>query len=159
MALVTFMWEPLEEYLCLADAVLLRRFDFTLLRRGEFSGWPQQGLEQFQEAGELFYHRLVMPGYAAYTAGRQIIRPRRPYKAIYGKIKGTDSAEDRGYAAFTAYDWRNSRLATLSTAPGATTNYFEAKHNTLAFELSPAFFRPEVLSKYKRQGQVHLERA
>lgn len=149
MALVTFKWETLEEYLCLADAVLLRRFDFTLLRRGDFSGWPQEGLEKFQEVGEVFYHRLVMPGYAAYTAGRQIIRPRRPYKAIYGKIKGIDSAEDREYAAFKAYDWRNSRLATLSTVPSATTNYFEAKNNALAFELSPAFFRPEVLSKYK----------
>ncbi len=149
MALVTLKWEPLEEYLCLADAALLRRFDFTLLRRGGFSGWPRGGPDNFEEAGELFYHQLVMPGHAAYTAGTQIVRPRRPYKEVYAKIKGTDSAEDREYATFIAYDWRNSRIAALSTAPGATTNYFEAKNNTLAFELSPAFFRPEVLSKYK----------
>ena len=37
----------------------------------------------------------------------------------------------------------------ISTASGATTNYFDAKDNALPFELSPAFFRPEVLSKYK----------
>lgn len=149
MALVTFKWEPLEEYLCLADAVLIRRFDFTLLRREAFSRWPDGGPGNFEEAGELFYHRLVMPGHAAYTAGRQIIRPRRPYREIYRKIKGSDSAVDREYAAFIAYDWRNGRLTKLSTEPGATTNYFAAKDNALAFELSPAFFRPEVLSKYK----------
>jgi len=149
MALVTFKWEPLEEYLCLADAVLIRRFDFTLLRRDAFSRWSDGGPDNFEEAGELYYHRLVMPAHAAYTAGRQIVRPRRPYKQIYRKIKGSDTAEDRKYAAFIAYDWRNSRITTLSTEPGATTNYFEAKNNTLAFELSPAFFRPEVLSKYK----------
>jgi hypothetical protein len=90
-----------------------------------------------------------MPGYAAYTAGRQILRPRRPRNEIHGKIKGFGIAADRKYAEFIAHDWRNERISTISTAPGATTNYFEAKGNALPFELSPAFFRPEVLSKYK----------
>jgi hypothetical protein len=151
MDLITFKWEDLEKYLTVADASLVSRFDFTLLRRDQFHGWPQDAPENFRESGEFFYHRFVMPGYAAYTAGRQIIRPRRPRQEIYRSIRGSwgGSKEERTYAEFIAYDWRNKRIATISTAPGATTNYFDAKDNTLAFELSPAFFRPEVLSKYK----------
>ncbi|SDG52030.1 hypothetical protein SAMN05216603_102142 [Pseudomonas benzenivorans] len=150
ITLVTFRWDALEEYLSAADAVLLRRFDFTLLRRDQFSGWPQGAPENFQESNELHYHRLVLPGYAAYTAGRQIIRPRRPRKTIHEGIKdGWRGARDKKCAEFVAYDWRNKRIATISTAPQATTNYFDAKDNSLPFELSPAFFRPEVLSKYK----------
>lgn len=148
MALVTFKWEQLEEYLCLADAVLIRRFDFTLFQKGAFGGWPNDGPDNFKEA-DLFFHQLVMPGHAAYTAGIQVIRPRRPYEKIYAKVKDTDSVDNRKHGEFLAYDWRNSCITKLSTAPGATTNYFEAKDNVLAFELSPAFFRPEVLSKYK----------
>jgi hypothetical protein len=56
---------------------------------------------------------------------------------------------DQGYVEFIACDWRNERVTKISTDPKATTNYFEAKENSLPFELSPAFFRPEVLLKYK----------
>jgi hypothetical protein len=53
------------------------------------------------------------------------------------------------YVEFIARDWRNNRVTKISTDPVATTNYFEAKENSLPHELSPAFFRPEVLLKYK----------
>ena len=57
--------------------------------------------------------------------------------------------KNREYAEFIAYDWRNRRIAKISTDPNATSNYFNAEGNSLPFELSPAFFKPEVLLKYK----------
>jgi hypothetical protein len=45
--------------------------------------------------------------------------------------------------------WRDNAIMEISTDPTATTNYFEAAKNDLSFELSPAFLRPEALSKYK----------
>ncbi|PTU32405.1 hypothetical protein [Stenotrophobium rhamnosiphilum] len=150
MTLVTFKWDALEEYLSAADAVLLRRFDFTLLRRGGFNGWPQTTPESVRESNELFYRRLILHGHAAYTAGRQIIRPRRSQQAISTAITNSwGGTTDKKYAEFLAYDWRNNKNAMISASPEATTNYFDAKDNPLPFELSPAFFRPEVLSKYK----------
>ena len=53
------------------------------------------------------------------------------------------------YVKFLAHDWRNRRITKISTDPNATTNYFVAHENSLPFETSPAFFRPEVLLKYK----------
>lgn len=150
MALVSFKWEPLEEYLAASQTSLVRMFDFTLLRRSGFSGWSDGAPEEFQESDHFFYQRKVMTGYAAYTRGVQIIRPRRDEKAIFtGMKQGWSGQKDKKYAESTAYDWRNKRVATISTAPSATTNYFDAKDNSLPFELSPAFFRPEVLLNYK----------
>ena len=43
----------------------------------------------------------------------------------------------------------------ISTDPSATTNYFDAHNNNKPYELSPAFFRPEVLSKYKADREKY----
>ena len=56
---------------------------------------------------------------------------------------------DREYASFIIHDWRNKNVAEVSSGPGHTANYFNGEGNSLPYELSPAFFRPEVLSKYK----------
>jgi hypothetical protein len=150
MALVSFKWEPLEEYLVASNASLVRMFDFTLFRRSGFCGWSNEPLQEFDESDHFFYHRKVMPGYAAFTRGVQIIRPRRPEKVVFtGITDGWFGSKNKEYAEFIAYDWRNSRIAKISTDPSATANYFNAEGNSLPFELSPAFFRPEVLLKYK----------
>lgn len=150
MALVSFKWEPLEEYLAASDASLVRMFDFTLLRRSGFSGWSDGPVQEISESSDFFYHQKIMPGSAAYTRGVQIIRPRRALQAIATGI--TDEwfgKKNKLYAEFIAHDWRNNNVTKISTDPAATTNYFEAEGNALPFELSPAFFRPEVLLKYK----------
>jgi hypothetical protein len=151
VTLVSFKWEPLEEYLTASNTSVVRMFDFTLLQRSEeFSGWSDGEAEEFQEADHFFYKQRVMPGYAAYTRGVQIIRPRRNKKVIFtGMKQGWSSQKDKKYVEYTAHDWRNKQIRTISTDPSATTNYFDAKDNSLPFELSPAFFRPEVLLKYK----------
>ena len=57
--------------------------------------------------------------------------------------------QEKNHVEFIAYDWRNGHVTKISTDPEATSNYFQAEHNNLPFELSPAFFKPEVLLKYK----------
>jgi hypothetical protein len=96
------------------------------------------------------YHQLICPGHAAYTTGRQIIRPKKTKKSIQNEIRGLGGdSPKRQFAEFIAFDFRNDIVTEISTSPEATTNYFQAEGNSLPFELSPAFFRPEVLSKYK----------
>lgn len=150
MDLVSFKWGPLEEYLAATDASLVRMFDFTLVRRAEFSGWEDGPTHEITESPDLFYRQRLMPGHAAYTRGVQIVRPRRSAQAIFSSIKTSwFRGESRQYTEFIAHDWRNDRVTNVSTDPAATTNYFQAAQNGLPFELSPAFFRPEVLLKYK----------
>lgn len=150
IALVSFKWDPLEEYLAASNASLVRMFDFTLLRRSGFSGWSNEPLLKFEESDHFFYRRQVMPGYAAYTRGVQIISPRRPKNAVFTEITdGWFGQKNKQYVEFIAHDWRNNVIVKISTVPTATANYFNAKGNSLPYELSPAFFRPEVLLKYK----------
>ena len=149
-ALISFAWEPLEEYLSASRYCLVRMFDFTLLRRNSFSGWPKLEPEYVQDSESFFFRRASAPGVGAYTRGVQVIRPRASHLTVASRITGRWSGSDpTEYVDFIAYDWRNRRVTRISTDPSATTNYFEAKNNSLPFELSPAFFRPEVLLKYK----------
>jgi len=156
VALVSFMWEPLEEYLAASNASLVRMFDFTLLRRSGFSGWSNGPELEINESPDFFYRRKIMPGYAGYTRGVQIIRSRRSRHAIFMSITdGWFGKKNTQHAEFIAYDWRNKCVTKISTDPVATTNYFQAEENALPFELSPAFFRPEVLLKYKADREKY----
>lgn len=149
LSLVTCQREPLDEYLSASNMSLVRMFDFTLLRRDGFSTWPD-GEERIQrETDEFQYRQKVASGIAAYTRGFQIIRPAHARQPSWGR-------RDAGpFVEFTAMDWRNKRVARISTDPKATTNYFQAQGNELPFELSPAFFRPEVLLKYKADREKY----
>jgi hypothetical protein len=50
---------------------------------------------------------------------------------------------------------RHGKVTEVSTDPAATTNYFQAHENDLPYEVTPAFFRPEVLSKYKTDREKY----
>jgi len=150
---VSFAWVPLEEYLAVTKSTLVRRFDFTLLHRNSFTMWPKGPETVIRESDQLFYRQKVDPGVAAYTTGAQLIAPRRPYRAIFDDLRG--GRKDRKYVEFIALDWRNNRVTKISTDPKATTNYFEAHGNALPFELSPAFFRPDVILKYKTDKEKY----
>ena len=147
VSLVSFCWNGLEEYLTLSRSSLVRMFDFTLLRHSSFGGWPDGPEDRYCASVDLFWRQKVAGSQAAYTRGVQIIRPRQAAERVFAAVKG--QKEKPKYVEFTAYDWRNKRLAKISTDPAATTNYHVAAENTLPFELSPAFFRPEVLLNYK----------
>lgn len=151
LALVSFNWHALEEYLTASDSSLVRMFDFTLLQsRSAFAGWGDEQPETVHESPGLFYRRRVLPARAGYTRGVQVIRTRGARSTIAKSMRDAWFGDrDKRYVEFMAYDWRNGRDAVISTDPAATTNYFDAANNCLPFELSPAFFRPEVLSKYK----------
>lgn len=154
VSLVTFTWRDLEEYLGIAECALVRMFDFTLLRRGQFGGWID-GPEEVVRVSDGFLYRQKVSGEAAYTRGVQIIRA-RDARTISDNISGKWNGNiKREYAAFMAQDWRHKEVIEISTDPDATTNYFEAGQNDLPFELSPAFFRPEVLSKYKTDREKY----
>jgi hypothetical protein len=150
VTLVSFSWRELEIYLAAADSSLVRMYNFTLLRRQSFSGWPDGPERIVSNGADFFYRKKVVSGFAAYTRGIQILGCRgNPLQIIEREANKWRGKEQRQHVEFLAYDWRNTRVTKISTDPSATTNYFEAKDNDLPFELSPAFFKPEVLLKYK----------
>ena len=156
VTLVSFKREPLELYLAASNSVLVRMFVFTLLRHENFTGWSDGPENVIRETNDFFYRQKIDPGKAAYTRGVQIIRPSRPKSELFSSLEGSRSNEQEGnYVEFVAHDLRNKRIANISTDPSATTNYVQAQENSLPFEVSPAFFRPDVLWKYRSNSDKY----
>jgi len=148
ISLVTIAREELEEYLLLDDLALVQMFDFTLTRPGGFNGWSQDRDERTAKDERKAWRQNVEPGNGSYTRGIRFHKPDLTREKLWARLSSERVLETE-HQTFVAHDFRNKRIAQISTAPEATTNYFEAHANELPFELSPAFFRPEVLLKYK----------
>ena len=157
VTLVSFKREPLELYLAASNSVLVRMFDFTLFRSGKFSRWPDQPESLRLENDRLFYAQVIDPGKAGYVRGIQIVHPSRSDDEIFLTERAKLYGEEVGpWVEFEVYDFRNDRITTVSTDPSTTTTYFVAKENSLPYETSPAFFRAEVLAKYKADREKYV---
>ena len=157
ISLVTFQREQLEQYLVASNSVLVRMFDFTLFRPGEFDRWSDDPEITRRESDKFIYRQKIDHGKASYARGVQIVSLSRPRSEIFESIRnGRNPADENPGVEFIAHDWRNKKVTNISTHPSATTNYFQASNNSLPYELSPAFFRPEVLHKYKADRDKYI---
>ena len=146
---VSFLRYPLEQYLAASKSVLVRMFDFTLYDPRMFSGWPPDEVPTVVEDSSTIFHRLEVAGYAGYLNGVQTLPLARSRDQILDSIdKGPLPRRKGSPVSFIAHDWRNRRVVEISVDRDATTNYFERRIG-LPFEMSPAFFRPEVMRKYE----------
>jgi hypothetical protein len=149
--LVAFKRELLDQYLVVTDSALVRMFDFTRYRPGRFHAWREEHDSQLHINGDLHYRLHVERGHASYARGFQIVRPLASKEGILRSF-GT-AKEESQYASFVALDWKNKVVREISCAPGQTASYFTP--SDLPFETSPAFFRPEVLLKYKTDSNKY----
>lgn len=146
-SVVSFLRYPLEQYLAASKSVLVRMFDFNLYDPRTFSGWPQHEAGVVEDP-PIVFHRFV-PGYAGYLRGVQTLPLGLPRDQVLDSInKGPLPRRTGPPVSFLAHDWRNRRVIEISVDRDATTNYAE-KRIGLPFEMSPAFFRPEVMRKYE----------
>ena len=67
-----------------------------------------------------------------------------------------EDVSTKQYASFKIIDGRNRRLVETSCGPDHIVNYFTK--SDLPWEISPAFFRPEVLHKYKQDLEKYTVR-
>lgn len=151
--LITFNRDLLDEYLALTDSLIVQTFDFTRYRPGDFHGWGAAHEAKFQSAGDLHYRSHVEPGYASYSRGLQLVRPLATKEQILRRYDHMEVRKERQYTSFIAQDWKNNVIREVSCAPDATSNYFT--ESDLPFEVSPAFFKPEVLLKYKADSDKY----
>lgn len=137
----------LEEYAGLTDAVLVRMFDFTRFRPRQFGGWHNPVREERRAVGTGVYYHYCVEGHASYGRGVQIVSMAMSREAVAESAWKDLQGGRRQYATFIADDWKNKRIAEISCAPDQLANYFT--ESDLPFEVTPAFFHPEVLLKYK----------
>jgi hypothetical protein len=154
--IVTIRDSVLFTYLLLKECVLVRLFD-SLRSKGASPMWTQHEpidrsiperhiFANFQDNPSRHYHCSAL-------RGGQIIGTDRDYVWEQAKQELAPS-HDHKYCEFIIHDWKNDRITTCSCSPSETSTYFEPE-NEKPWGTSPAFFRPEVLDKYKNNPEKY----
>jgi hypothetical protein len=151
--LVTITARQLHRYMAAGDYSLVQKFDFTRVVYGSFFGWHNQNTSFEEPTPDLFYN-LGSQANGSYANGVNIIRHLLTKQDLMDEFNRRLTDEDKEYASFLAYDWKNSRISEISCAPSALASYFE-KESKLPFQVTPAFFRPEVLQRYKNDREKY----
>ncbi len=146
----TVLRSVLDEYLLASQAIAIRAFDFTRVD-DSFHAWGGEREQTDYEDADFAYRLTIESGVGSYLRGVQILHPLTTMAQFHGGLINPEA--ERKYATFIAHDWKNCVVEEISCAPGATANYFT--ESSLPFEVTPAFFRAEVLSKYKANPEKY----
>ncbi|MGB3211310.1 MAG: hypothetical protein WBB19_11445 [Desulforhopalus sp.] len=147
--------EVLSEYSSVENLTLMRMFDFTRYRSGSFTGWDNN--RESSDIGylETIYGSLsISPGTGSYSTGFQLVEFSIPKENIINRVWGRPIDESqKKYCSYIAHDWKNQVISEISCDPRFLSNYFT--ESELPFEITPGFFRPEVLAKYKSDREKY----
>ncbi|MBC7703720.1 MAG: hypothetical protein H7274_07250 [Rhodoferax sp.] len=151
LAAVTILADDLCRYMALAHFALVFFFDFTRCSPG-FGGWGDH--ERINhKAPNLFYHGGSIHN-ASYVNGRMIVRPAITVQDLVAEWEEESSpTRKREYATFKIFDRKNKREVETSCAPEFLSNYFQKSE--LPWEISPVFFRPDVLHRFKADPEKY----
>ena len=150
---VTVPRNIIDEYLVITDQVMVLLYDSTRFEPKSFGGWQGQATENHTREPELYYRIGRNHETASYLRGFQIIRPVATKKGIIRR-HGIGESKERQYATFIAYDWKHQTVRECSCDPKLLGNYFI--ESELPYEISPVFFRPEILQRYKADTDKYL---
>jgi hypothetical protein len=149
---VTVLAKELFTYMTLADMALVYFFDFTRFKSGSFNGWGDLPHVD-RKAPDLFYHGGNI-GNASYVNGRMIVRSPIPLQQLIDEWKEeSHPTKKKEYATFKIFDRKNNVEVETSCAPEFLSNYFQK--SDLPWEISPAFFRPDVLHRFKADSEKY----
>lgn len=143
---VLIMAKPLAEYMAVSGQALFRKFDFTRVPYGNFHGWHDHSRDA-HKAADLFYSLGVMPGHASYVNGGQVIRTTLTVEMMVAAWREAENRDNRRYETFKIFDRKNNDQVDCSCSPESIVSYFE--NSDKPWTISPAFFRPDVLARYK----------
>lgn len=149
---VTILAKELFTYMTLADMVLVYFFDFTRFKSVSFNGWGEHPRIDYK-APDLFYHGGSI-GNASYVNGRMIVRSTILLQQLIDDWKEeSHPTKKKEYATFKIFDRKNNVEVETSCATEFLSNYFET--SDLPWEISPAFFRPDVLHRFKADPEKY----
>ena len=149
---VTIRGHDLATYMALSNTSLVITFDFTRFVPESFSGWNRQD-EQIYQARDLYYRSRVIPKHASYADGHLILHTKLTEDDLIEEWKAEEDVSIKQYASFKIIDGKNHRLVETSCGPDHIVSY--VTKSDLPWEISPAFFRPEVLQKYKQDPEKY----
>jgi hypothetical protein len=145
--IVSIDFDELEFYMFLTDTVLIRMFDNTRFNDQDWSNPQIQDQVTYKGMSEIFAKRVIVSPEQGYLRGFEIIQRRTPNDVLLRVIDGKPK-QPKKYADFIVVDWKHETVAECSCDPDQLGNYFV--ESDLPFSTSPAFFKPEVMLRYKQ---------
>ena len=132
----------LAQYSVPQNLKLLRMFDFRLHHPNSDIGVCSQDLERKElcVSPSLYANLHIKTGFTSFSHGFQVASIPYCEEDDYFSI-------GKQYEEFIAYDFKADRVRKISCSPEALSNYHES--SPLPYETSPAFFKADVLLKYK----------
>jgi len=149
---ITIRGRDLAKYMALSSTAFVTKFDFTRFRSGSFYGWGETERKVFQSK-DLYYQYGVMPNHASYANGHIVLHAKLTEDDLIEEWKAEEDSRNMQYTSFKILDRKNKKLVETSCGPEYIVNYFTK--SDLPWEISPAFFRPEVLLKYKNDPEKY----
>lgn len=141
----------LDKFMALSKQCLVIRFDFTRVRWGSFAGWGE--LSRYSKANTDLYYHGGSDGQASYCNGVMVVRPQVSVAELVKRWKAEEDRASKKYATFKIYDRKNDVNVETSCASEFLSNYFQKSE--LPWEISPAFFRAEVLHRFKADPEKY----
>lgn len=150
----TMKKRDLDFYMYLTGTVMVRLFDFV--RLGENLSFrldgPRDERKKRDDKKKIYCDvRLVLDNKNEYDSswvrGFQIVGITEPFEQLEKRgLSGYPTNED--FATFVALDFKHRKVCECSCNPCDLDSYFEDTGKP--FQTTPAFFKPEVLLKYKQ---------
>jgi hypothetical protein len=152
LTVVTVLAKDLSTYMTLAEMALVYFFDFTRIKSGSFGGWGDHPRID-RKAPDLFYRGGGI-GNASYVNGRMIVRSAILLQELIDEWKEElHPTVKKEYAKFKILDRKNNAEVETLCAPEYLSNYFQ--DSRLPWEVSPAFFRADVLHRFKADPEKY----
>ena len=151
---ITISRHDLAKYMVLTDTALVTNFDFTRFVPEFFSSWNGVD-EQVYQSRDLYYRSRVIPNHASYANGHLVLNTNLTVKDLVEEWNAEwDTSALSSTLPSRLLTEKIDRLVETSCGPDHIVSYFT--DSDLPWEMSPAFFRPEVLQKYKADsGEVY----
>lgn len=144
--IATIERSALDEYMALSSSVIVRVFDVKKWR-GDSVSWEGEQTSKLSNENDLVFAQVG----AFASRDRLVVRGfdliRLDPKAKKRALQRLSGDEPREYATFVIHDWRNGRTVEWPADPEELGNYFV--ESDLPHELSPAFFKPDVMLQFK----------
>lgn len=142
--------ETLAKYAELTASAFVQLFDITYVQPGNFTSWHHDTYRN-REFGSIRY-RYGTGSYAAFARGFNVVPLTASRHDIVNEMWGRRDAKK--YETFITVDRKHGdRVIETSCDPEQVDSYFVETGKP--WQISPVFFRPEVLTKYKADREKY----
>lgn len=147
--LVTMRKEDLFSYMALSNTALVLAFDFTRVDHKNFPGWGDHERFNVEDAGAIYHGGTA--SYGSYINGCLLVHSSISVAELEQRWRLEFDGGEQEYATFKIYDRKNDCNTETSCGPDGVVSYFVKSQ--LPWEVSPAFFRAEVLHRFKADSE------